>query len=278
MKITILANRDLASNIALNYLVSDLAVHRLRIFLSDNVGSASTETPQALIDLKFFEQQLFNEIVFPSIDMQSSYNTPEQFVPAQLLTFDGLAESTGNPIETLNDINEPSGLEKLKDTEPDLILSIRFGKILKEQAISIPKFGVLNLHSGLLPEYQGVMATFWAMYNGERNYGTTLHYIDSAAIDAGPIIERSPMALNLEETYLENVLKLYRSGCRSMVNAVGKVAKGKAPKSSTQTGVPSYYTFPDETQLKTFTNAGLKLFDSQQAIALAKSYQIQLLG
>ena len=208
MKITILTNKDLASNIALNYLVSGLADHQLTVFLSDKVGGSSNKTPQALIDLKFFEQQLFNQIVFPFVDQQLSRDTERNFSRAYFLTFDSLAKKIGRPIETLNDINQPEGLKKLQQTDPDLVLSIRFGKILKEKAIAIAKHGVLNLHSGKLPEYQGVMATFWAMYNKENEYGTTLHFIDSSAIDAGPIITHTSHPLDLSRSYLENVLNL----------------------------------------------------------------------
>ncbi|WP_444995834.1 hypothetical protein [Aliikangiella sp. IMCC44359] len=40
MNITILANRDLASNLALNYWLPELTQHNLTVFLSDVVGNA----------------------------------------------------------------------------------------------------------------------------------------------------------------------------------------------------------------------------------------------
>jgi methionyl-tRNA formyltransferase len=68
MNITLLANRDLASNLALNQLLPRLSEqHQLRVFLSSQVGSAAN-LPEPLRLLKFFEQTLFNDILFPALD------------------------------------------------------------------------------------------------------------------------------------------------------------------------------------------------------------------
>ncbi|HAZ78734.1 MAG TPA: formyl transferase, partial [Porticoccaceae bacterium] len=53
-------------------------------------------------------------------------------------------------------LKSPEALSRVAATEPDLILSIRFGLILPQTIIDLPKYGVINLHSGLLPVYRGV--------------------------------------------------------------------------------------------------------------------------
>lgn len=269
MKIVILANKDLASNLALNYLIPDLLQHDLHIFLSDQVGSNNNK-PKPLIDLKFFEQDLFNTILFPSLDDNLAHQEGRK---TKIKSFAAIGDLLGKPIETLNDINLESGLNNLKSIGPDIILSIRFGKILKEKAIATAKLGVINLHSGLLPEYQGVMATFWAMLNRESHYGTTLHFIDSAAIDAGPIITRNEHELDLSKSYLENVLGLYESGCISMLNAVNHLAAGKSLDAYSQTSQGQYYSFPEQAQVNQFLDRGFSLYDSQQIMRLVKAYQ-----
>ena len=71
---------------------------------------------------------------------------------------------------------------------PELMISIRYGKILRSKALSIPDLGVLNLHSGKLPDYRGVMATFRAMLAQEQELFSTLHWIDDDTIDTGRVI------------------------------------------------------------------------------------------
>ena len=222
MKITILANKDLASCIALNRLLPLLKDHELCIFLSAKVGK-SDRLPKALVDLNFYEQQLFNNIVFPLA-------TALGIDRAALKTFDAIGKDIGREILELNAINT-SDFEPFKSTQPDLVLCIRYGGILQEAVIAVPRFGVLNLHSGLLPQYKGVMATFRAILNGDDEIGMTLHTIDDSGIDTGRIIATTTMAVNPGRSYLWHVLALYTDGCDLMSAAVRKIAGSGGPVS-----------------------------------------------
>jgi methionyl-tRNA formyltransferase len=106
------------------------------------------------------------------------------------------------PVTESNNINSAEGLLILRKMQPDLILSVRYGVILKNEAIRTARLGVLNLHSGLLPNYRGVMTTFWAMLNGETTIGTTLHYINDANIDAGDIVDTTTIKADSSRSYL----------------------------------------------------------------------------
>ena len=263
MKITILANKDLASCIALNHLVPALQDHELCIFLSSEVGKSDT-LPRALLDLKFYEQQLFNNIVFPLSNALG-------FESATLKTFDAIGKDIGREILELNAINS-SDFEQFKRTQPELVLSIRYGGILQEAVIAVPRFGVLNLHSGRLPQYKGVMATFQAMLNGDDEIGMTLHTIDDSGIDTGRIIATTTMAVNRGRSYLWHVLALYTDGCALMNAAVRKIAGSGVPVSEPQTQAGNYYSFPTDTELTAFADMGFKLTDSNELVAIAKQF------
>ena len=43
-------------------------------------------------------------------------------------------------------VNISSSLEKIQTYKPDLIITAAFGKILKNNILSIPKYGCINLH------------------------------------------------------------------------------------------------------------------------------------
>jgi hypothetical protein len=48
--------------------------------------------------------------------------------------------------------------------------------------------GILNLHTGVLPEYRGVKSEFWALYHGDyARVGWTLHYM-TPRLDEGDIV------------------------------------------------------------------------------------------
>ena len=264
MNITILANRDLASNLALNRLIPALAKdHQLHVFLSSHVGG-SAAVPAQLQQLKFFEQGLFNDLLFPALLGSSA--------EARLLSFDQLALANNTPLSELNKINNEAGLSALAATGPNLVLSIRYGGILRDAAIAVPRLGVLNLHSGLLPDYRGVMATFYAMLNGENEIGMTLHTIIDAGIDTGDIIGSTRMELDTRHSYLWNVLQLYPAGVDLMLDAVEKLSSGKKLSHHPQTEKGNYYSFPSQDQLQRFRELGLGLYDVSEVTLFAKQY------
>lgn len=153
--------------------------------------------------------------------------------------------------QCLNDINGQD-FQKFSDSKPDLVISIRHMSILKSNVINTPKLGVINLHSGLLPSYQGVMATFWAMKNKEANLGTTLHFIEDASIDTGAIIAHSSEVTHFDKPYYWNVLNIYQGGCNNILAAIHSLRIGERLKSKPQIGKASYYSFPDEADLSEF--------------------------
>lgn len=264
MKITLLANRDLASNLALNYLLPRLAgEHTLQVFLSDAVGGAKARPPE-LDQLKFFEQTLFNDIVFPLVDSGEHRGS--------LKTFRGLEQHTATPISALNGINKPEGLQTLGTSEPDLVLSIRYGGILRDEAIAVPPLGVINLHSGLLPAYRGVMATFRALLAGDSSLGTTVHYIRDAGIDTGEIIGTTEEAVQPGASYLKQVLDLYPAGCEKLIACVSELSNGGTLTTHAQPSGGQYFSFPDEKELAQFRERGHALFDPVEINSIAQQY------
>lgn len=263
MKITILANRDLASCLALNRLIPELQVHELTVFLSARVGGSASQSPSLEL-LHYYEQQLFNDTVFPLAEALSSPT-------AELLSFGGLGKYLVKPVENLEKINS-EGLENYLGSEPDLVLSIRYGGILKERVIAAPEYGVLNLHSGLLPDYRGVMATFRALLNGADHIGTTLHYIDDGGIDTGRIVTTTSMPISPSQTYLWHVLKLYQQGCETMITAVKQLQEFKTLECQSQSSGGNYFSFPDEEELNRFFSRGFALVDADHIASVAKRF------
>jgi methionyl-tRNA formyltransferase len=301
MRITILANSDLPSNYALNLLVASLSDHDLTIFLSDKVGKRGTR-PSGLKNLEFFEQSLFTRLLFPLMNEESPQRfrkespqrlfkkSPRRFEKEspqrlekespdpshkkspQLLSFEGLAEKIGKPILVLNAINDGQDLDSLTRSEPDLIVTLRYGVILKSRVIAIPKYGVINLHSGLLPAYKGVMATFRALQASEVTIGTTLHYITDSSIDTGPVIGTTAMDVIPGKSYLWHVLNLYPDGCKLIAASVEMILnKGRLDSVSQEPG-GRYYTFPTDDDLNMFEQAGNHLFEVEEILEFASQY------
>lgn len=260
MKILFLSNKDLASNFALNRLLPKVSKNNeVHLWLSAKVGKNSV-LPKQLTSLKFFEQDLFNEILSPLIAKSNN----------AFKAFDGFNCFLSSELKEVNQINSPEIMDILSDLSPDLIISIRYGQILKETVINIPKKGVLNLHSGILPKYKGVMATFWALKNNDSELGTTLHTIENGSIDTGRIIKTSKMISRADKSYLWHVLELYKQGSLDILTAIESLEKGELLYSQPQEESDLYFTFPNQSQCDEFEDNGFNIVDEQDYMTFFK--------
>lgn len=266
MNITILANRDIASNFAINSMLEQLSEHRISIFLSSKVGGKG-DKPEELQRLKFFEQDLFNQIISPLMNKAE----PQ---PSKYLSFAQISDKIDGRLAELNNINSESGLETLAAQQPELIISIRFGVIIKADAIALPKHGVINLHSGVLPDYRGVMASFWALLNDEQQLGTTLHFINDATIDTGEIIATSLIKTQPKQSYLWHVLELYKQASQLIIDAIIQISNDKPLPTYPQTAGGNYYTFPKQADLDRFKNAGKTIVAEAELMAFLNHYYL----
>jgi len=261
VNITVLANHDIASNLALNLLLPRLGDHHVTTYLSSRVGKEEAK-PQALEALSAFERELLQELE----ELKGGPSTTQP----RLKSFGSLGEVIGRPIETLNHINSVAGQAIFAATSPDLVITIRYGVILKQPVIALPSKGVINLHSGILPDYRGVMASFWGLLNGAKELGTTLHYIDDNTIDTGRIISTTSLPVDRQRSYLWHVLNLYAEGCENILRVVKQLQENLTINSQPQASNGRYYTFPSDDDLGQFFQLGLKLFDSDARSVLSR--------
>ncbi|HXD76385.1 MAG TPA: formyltransferase family protein [Puia sp.] len=74
--------------------------------------------------------------------------------------------------------------------EFDYIISIQYSQILKREHIRRARKLAVNLHMAPLPEYRGCNQFSFAIVDGKREFGTTLHKMEEG-IDNGDIIAES---------------------------------------------------------------------------------------
>jgi methionyl-tRNA formyltransferase len=265
MRIAFLVNRDIESNLALNLLLPEIKESTVGIFLSERVGARALP-PRMLGQLGFIEQDLFNDVVFPLVEQTTR-------VDGRFAGFGEMERHFGVPVQALASVKDQGGLQRLRDARADLFISIRFGMILGIEALRLPPRGVLNLHSGLLPRYRGVLATFRALLNGDTEIGCTLHWIDSPGIDVGRIVETARTAVRKERSLLWHILSLYRPGARLVIDAIQRLERGEPVTGTAQDpSAGAYYSFPTVDDLIRFTALGWRMFDREDVWELLESY------
>lgn len=94
-----------------------------------------------------------------------------------------------NEIEVIQPkkIKDEKIIEKIKEINPDLIVVVAYGKILPKEIIDIPKYGIINVHSSLLPKYRGASPIHSAILNGDTKSGVSIMYIEEG-LDSGNVI------------------------------------------------------------------------------------------
>jgi methionyl-tRNA formyltransferase len=94
------------------------------------------------------------------------------------------ADANGVPLVPSGHFKDISGVQS-ETWHTDLAFSVFYDRIIKDWFIK--KCGrILNLHNSPLPKYRGVSPINWALKNGERLHGVTIHEI-TPGIDDGPI-------------------------------------------------------------------------------------------
>lgn len=78
---------------------------------------------------------------------------------------------------------------ELEPTGYDVVVSVLYNRIIGRSLIE-GCGRIVNFHPGRLPQYRGVRPVNWALRNGDRVHGVTIHEIEEG-IDSGPIVAQA---------------------------------------------------------------------------------------
>lgn len=151
------------------------------------------------------------------------------------------AKQNNIPIFQPNKVNEPNFVNKLRDYSPDLFVLAGYNQILKNDLISIPRYGTLNLHGGKLPEYRGVAPINWQIINGETKGGCCIIIVDEG-IDTGDIVEQVYYDIGENETAEDIINKQLEIFPSMLINAIEDIERGKIARVKQNLNDGAYYT------------------------------------
>ena len=123
--------------------------------------------------------------------------------------------------------NNEEFIQKISQMQPDVICVVAYGKILPKSILEIPKYGCINVHGSLLPQYRGAAPIQWAVINGEKVTGVTTMYMD-VGMDTGDMILKEEVAIGEEETTGELWERLSKVGGKLLVKTLEQIEKGTA--------------------------------------------------
>ncbi|MFE8149216.1 bifunctional UDP-4-amino-4-deoxy-L-arabinose formyltransferase/UDP-glucuronic acid oxidase ArnA [Brenneria goodwinii] len=137
-----------------------------------------------------------------------------------------IAAEKGIPVYAPDDVNHPLWIERINAMEPDILFSFYYRVLLSDSILNCAKIGAFNLHGSLLPKYRGRAPLNWAIANGERETGITLHRMITRA-DAGDIIAQQAVNIADEDDALTLHHKLVRCARHLLADSLPAIKQGR---------------------------------------------------
>jgi methionyl-tRNA formyltransferase len=160
------------------------------------------------------------------------------------------------PHERVPCVNAPAFVDSLRRREIDLLVSVACPQILKGELLAVPRRGAINIHGALLPDYQGLLPSFWVLANGERVTGVTVHFM-SEQVDGGDVVLQRTVAIEERDT-VHSLVKRSKIGVgkQLLVEAIEQIEAGAVTRKPMDGSRARYFGFPDAQAVRRFRAQG----------------------
>lgn len=130
---------------------------------------------------------------------------------------------------TPENVNTPESLAALTQLQPDVLVVVAYGQLLKPALLAIPSRGCINVHGSLLPKYRGAAPIQWAVARGERVTGVTTMHVNER-LDAGDMILKCEVPIEEGDTGGTLHDKLAAAGAELLSATLDLIRSGNAPR------------------------------------------------
>jgi UDP-4-amino-4-deoxy-L-arabinose formyltransferase/UDP-glucuronic acid dehydrogenase (UDP-4-keto-hexauronic acid decarboxylating) len=157
--------------------------------------------------------------------------------------FDSVAEFAAVrniPVFAPDDINHPMWINRIKAQQPDILCSFYYRNMVCPDILSIPRAGCFNLHGSFLPKYRGRCPLNWAIINGEKETGVTLHVMTPKP-DDGDIVIQQKVDISADDTAKTLMDKMCSVSSEMLDAILPRMKKGDIPKTPQDKSQASYY-------------------------------------
>lgn len=138
-----------------------------------------------------------------------------------------------------DNVNDPESIEIMKKLNPDFIVVVAYGQILKKEILEMPKYNCLNVHASLLPKYRGAAPINWAIVNGEKETGVTIMEM-AEGLDTGDMILWESIPINLDDDYPSIHDKLSILGGSLIIDTLEKIKNDNFTRTVQDNSISTY--------------------------------------
>ncbi len=177
-----------------------------------------------------------------------------------------LAKGHGIPVYAPGSVNTPEWVGRIRDWNPAIIFSFYYRNMIKEDVLNIPRLGAFNMHGSLLPRYRGRVPINWAVLNGEKETGVTLHHMVRRA-DAGDIVDQETIPIGSRDTAQDVFRKAVKAARLVLERQLDGLLKGTAPRRKQDESQATYFggRRPEDGRID-WTQSAEKIFNLIRAV------------
>ena len=135
------------------------------------------------------------------------------------------AEELSLPVYQPNTLKDEAFSELLLTLAPEVIVVVAFGKILPKSVLDFPKYGCINVHGSLLPEYRGAAPMQRAILDGKSVTGITTMLMD-VGLDTGDMLLREELRIEENDNFETIHDKLGALGAELIVKTITAAENG----------------------------------------------------
>lgn len=226
----------------------------------------------------FFEEYPKDKIEIVGVSVQEAFHEPKWKTAKRIFRFYGaidfcrllaryfkvkmrgdsiakLAREKGLTVVPCTSVNDEAYIAQVKKIDPDVVASVAAPEIFKKGILGAARLGCINIHSGRLPIYRGMMPNFWQLLHGEKTACVTVHEMVEK-LDAGGILGTLEWELKERDSLDRVITGTKRDGARLMMDVMLKMKRGEAEATPLDMSKKQYFSFPQPKDVKAFRRRG----------------------
>jgi len=138
------------------------------------------------------------------------------------------------------DAHLPELLAEAAASNPDFLFSFYYRHMLKAAWLNVPRCGAFNMHGSLLPQYRGRVPVNWAIIEGARQTGATLHRMNEKP-DNGAIVDQCAVPILQDDTASEVFGKVVTAAEIVLARSLPRMLDGTAAERVQDLSQGRYY-------------------------------------
>jgi len=124
----------------------------------------------------------------------------------------------------------------LSDQPVDLVVTAAYGRLIKLEELTLPKYGWINIHFSLLPHYRGASPVQHTILNGDELTGVSIFRLDEG-MDTGPLFKQYEHRVSPTMTTPELLDDLAKLASQHIGAILDVIEKGIDPTPQSTVGI-----------------------------------------